>query len=102
MKAGRCRNVLSVQLHQVLLMGNENQPCLCGDVQNSVAMSRRLTMEFRVLRLFCLVLFGFFPLFFSSLFSRLTSAFCFVLLWLKMLEYPGRGGVQIYYLCGGQ
>lgn len=33
MKTGRCKNVMLVQLHQVLLMGNENQPRLCGDVQ---------------------------------------------------------------------
>lgn len=60
-------------------------------------------MEFRVLRLFCLVGFFFFSFYmFHVFFSRLTSAFCLVLLWLKMLEYLGRRGVQIYYLSGGQ
>lgn len=94
MKACRCRNLLFIQLHRVLLMINQNQPSLHRDMQNSVAVSGRLTMEFRASS-------GFFfsPLFVSSLFSRLTSAFCLLLLWLKMLEkYLGRRGGQIYDL----
>lgn len=47
MKTCRCRNLLFIQLPQVLLMINQNQPHLHGDVQNSVAVYRRLTPEIR-------------------------------------------------------
>lgn len=79
MKTCRCRNLLFIQLPQVLLMINQNQPHLHGDVQNSAAVSRRLTMEIRASP-------GFFsPFIFLSL-SFQNSAFYLPLLWLRMLE----------------
>lgn len=99
MKAWRCRNLLFIQLHQVLLMINQNQPSLHGDMQNSVAMSRRLTTEFRTSSGIFL-----FPLFVSSLFSRQTSALYLLLLWLKMLEsiWERDGGKSMIYLEGSE
>lgn len=103
MKACRCRNLLFIQLHQVLLMINQNRPSLHGDMQNSVAVSGRFTMEFRASSGFGFFFF-FSPLFVSRLFSRLTSAFCLLLLWLKMLEsiQEGEGGRSMIYLEGNK
>lgn len=48
--------------------------------------------------------FIFFPLFVSSLFSRLTSPLCLLLLWLKMLEsiLEGEWGRSMIYLEGNE
>lgn len=99
MKTCRCRNLLFIQLPQVLLMINENQPYLHGDVQNSVAVSRRLITEFRASSgLF------FFPFIFLISLSKQTSAFCLLLLWLRMLEsiWEGERGRSMIYLDGNE
>lgn len=72
MKACRCRNLLFIQLHQVLLMINQNQPSLHGDMQNSVAVSRRLTTEFRASS-------GFYFFSFIGFISFFMTNFSFVL-----------------------
>lgn len=99
MKTCRCRNLLFIQLPQVLLMINQNQPYLHGDVQNSVAVFRRLTTEFRASSGFL-----FFPFIFLISFSKRTSAFCLLLLWLRMLEsiWEGERGRSMIYLDGNE
>lgn len=56
MKACRFRNLLFIQLHQVL--ASSYRQSFYADMQNSVAVSERLTMEFRAS--------SFFFFFFSS------------------------------------
>lgn len=61
MKACRCRNLLFMQLHQVL--ANSYRQSLHADMQNSVAVSEKLTMEFRASSFF---FFSLLPLFLFS------------------------------------
>lgn len=73
MEACRCRNLLFIQLHQVLLMINQNQPSLHGDMQNSMAASGRLTTEFRASSGFFFFLITFFKTDFCFLLASIMA-----------------------------
>lgn len=65
MKACRFRNLLFIQLHQVL--ASSYRQSFYADMQNSVSVSERLTMEFRASSFFFFLLLPLFLFSFPSL-----------------------------------